>query len=937
MSSPANNNVDATRRTSVRHAAFSPRGPNALVVIGGSPQSQAGGDQASTVSNLTLTTEGGGSSSSRGLPSTGRTIGTDAFQDLVNRAEDEEKNGGDGEDSDNEGEEYFIHAGGSRTRTKEVDEVHHTSEGAEEDIAEDNGESFSEHKAFFKLTASGGTQVIGRIAATAQEEEGSVVLDGENAVSKKISMHKPPPEWKAMDADPARSLPAFENVDNPGNWNSYCYRPTFDSRRKDSKYASHCLPTGARPVPVNPDIGKRAYNGWEFFYDGWKNPEMPYRRGASTSNMFPQEMNGSLDGNILRAHGLTKERMLSSAPLFFFQLLLPICDPRRSGIDNDTRLPYYTEVERFTNMSKAESGYGGSYGHSWKATNGPELLRFDGVHVRDGVYGGSKGNLHIRFEEPGSFTRDEDICDALTFTRYTELKRNMKLCHNGSCAKRGEPNYDPAYKYDLIYKTLVHNVNAITKYADENLTVDETTWGFCGFGEAGAGLCGRLRGKKVPKGGQVVLVTDSGRVRPRAYIHRHKLHTLPTGFTRQGCGELHYLLNKVSDMVIGTAPSNSTSRKIFRMKPTTTVDNFFTDDRMMNWAGENGLGVIGTSARNFLPKSIKREHLHHVKTAPTSKEAKVARFTKPIVAVKDEETNGKKYQRVHVSFQSTSSCNITSVNALNECDVFVELRERGRGSSKRYWGIEMNDARRVYLSTYFRIDVMDHLLKNANLYYRTWKYWHSPVNHAKAIVITVAYDMYLECTEGKLDAEWKIEKPLTYFEFRRILSTQMLKYSPQKQLYPGDQFMRSVTSLTQSARKRKAGGDGMTTATQVRHEKRSGRSRLCGNIDKLCRHVECAERTPGKKARICAWCGTDTYTMCGICKDPKGKSIPLHLMPQKGKAAGQMCFYHYHNDHMFGLGKNDMSAVLNGVKSEWEAPTPTDVRQNREHIKSLGF
>ena len=77
--------------------------------------------------------------------------------------------------------------------------------------------------------------------------------------------------------------------------------------------------------------------------------------------------------------------------------------------------------------------------------------------------------------------------------------------------------------------------------------------------------------------------------------------------------------------------------------------------------------------------------------------------------------------------------------------------------------------------------------------------------------------------------------------------------------------------------------------------------------------------------------------MCGICKDPKGKSIPLHLMPQKGKAAGQMCFYHYHNDHMFGLGKNDMSTVLNGVKSEWEAPTPTDVRQNREHIKSLGF
>ena len=89
--------------------------PNAVVVIGGSPQSQAGGDQASTVSNLTLPTEGGGGSSSCGLLSTGRTNGTDAFQDLVNRAQNEEKNGGDGDDSDNEGEEYFIHAGGSRS------------------------------------------------------------------------------------------------------------------------------------------------------------------------------------------------------------------------------------------------------------------------------------------------------------------------------------------------------------------------------------------------------------------------------------------------------------------------------------------------------------------------------------------------------------------------------------------------------------------------------------------------------------------------------------------------------------------------------------------------------------------------------------------------------------------------------------------------------
>jgi hypothetical protein len=224
-------------------------------------------------------------------------------------------------------------------------------------------------------------------------------------------------------------------------------------------------------------------------------------------------------------------------------------------------------------MTKAESGSGGTYGHTWKQTHASELLRFDGIQVRDGVYGGSRGAQHIRWESQGSFTRDDDICDSMTYTRYCEIKCSMKLCHNGSSPQRGEPNYDPAYKYDLIYRTIIHNCNAITKFADENQTVDETTWGFSGYGEAGSGIQGRLRAKKVPKGGQTVIIrSDSGRFRPRAYIHRHKLHQLPTGFTRQGCGEMHYLLSKVGDMTIG---STSTEKKIFRVKPTVTANNFF--------------------------------------------------------------------------------------------------------------------------------------------------------------------------------------------------------------------------------------------------------------------------------------------------------------------------------------------------------------------------
>ena len=39
-----------------------------------------------------------------------------------------------------------------------------------------------------------------------------------------------------------------------------------------------------------------------------------------------------------------------------------------------------------------------------------------------------------------------------------------------SAHKRGSPEYDPAYKYDYIYKVLVHNVNAIKKIAELYLT-----------------------------------------------------------------------------------------------------------------------------------------------------------------------------------------------------------------------------------------------------------------------------------------------------------------------------------------------------------------------------------------------------------------------------------------------------------------------------------
>lgn len=143
---------------------------------------------------------------------------------------------------------------------------------------------------------------------------------------------------------------------------------------------------------------------------------------------------------------------------------------------------------------------------------------------------------------------------------------------------------------------------------------------------------------------------------------------------------------------------------LFHQKLTITADNYFCNDKVLDHAGEtNGLMLFLTNARNRLPYDFESIYLHKKKTNPTAhKHAKAVQYFESIVAVKDD---ARGFQRVHVSFQFTSSCNIALVNALNECSSFVELQEKGRGDNKRSWVIEMNHACHLYLATNCWIDV----------------------------------------------------------------------------------------------------------------------------------------------------------------------------------------------------------------------------------------
>jgi len=98
---------------------------------------------------------------------------------------------------------------------------------------------------------------------------------------------------------------------------------------------------------------------------------------------------------MLEKMGLTREKMQMGDALFFYQLLFPICNPKKFGIAGDPHHPYYTEVTNFSNLCACTLGFiGGQYSHAFKAIKVQELVHFDGVIVRNSALGRSNGSVY---------------------------------------------------------------------------------------------------------------------------------------------------------------------------------------------------------------------------------------------------------------------------------------------------------------------------------------------------------------------------------------------------------------------------------------------------------------------------------------------------------------------------------------------------------------
>ncbi len=57
-----------------------------------------------------------------------------------------------------------------------------------------------------------------------------------------------PTNWLAPARKVAKGEPLFLDVDNPGGWDEYTYRPEFVTKGK-KQHVRHVLPAGTSPVP----------------------------------------------------------------------------------------------------------------------------------------------------------------------------------------------------------------------------------------------------------------------------------------------------------------------------------------------------------------------------------------------------------------------------------------------------------------------------------------------------------------------------------------------------------------------------------------------------------------------------------------------------------------------------------------------------------------
>jgi hypothetical protein len=279
-------------------------------------------------------------------------------------------------------------------------------------------------------------------------------------------------------------------------------------------------------------------------------------------------------------------------------------------------------------------------------------------------------------------------------------------------------------------------------------------------------------------GGQSTILIDIHCRYPRACVHQHSLQTpatKPAVFSQKGPSEVYYLCVELATMVeweeedeeAGISIKNLLDgkeytvpkKKIYSKHPHLTANNHFSGENVMDYIGKNGLDITNTCCYDCFPNGLK-DYFHDEKVPSHDKRTRVVWFKQPIFAVKRVEKDNDKntYTKTFVSFQFTGVTNISGVNNLLSLTLYVQPKYRGVKKNKFAWATEHNEGREIYPGHYHSVDSMDYIINTTGNRLASWKYWHSLYLHAMSMGIIVCYNMYLECCEGELDAQWKVKE-----------------------------------------------------------------------------------------------------------------------------------------------------------------------------------
>ena len=201
--------------------------------------------------------------------------------------------------------------------------------------------------------------------------------------------------------------------------------------------------------------------------------------------------------------------------------------------------------------------------------------------------------------------------------------------------------------------------------------------------------------------------------------------------------------------------------------------------------------------------------------------------------------------------------------------------------------------------------------------------------HGKKLAIVVACDLHKECCEGKVEPDWKVEKPVGFHRFREKLALQMLAHDSSKMQCPGDEKSRKATKQGFKRRRvphtppRSCSSVSFCTTASV-DTLRSESTRFCGDLSDIQDHIR-SVWSLGKNTRKCEVCGQPTTQVCGRCDS----ALHFQNTPEGFKVP---CFFHYHDSGFVGLARTDCKA-MGTPKKVWRMPNDTTIERNRKALK----